>query len=136
MTESDRPEQPAENVTITNLVAALISLAAAVVYCVSNPNPQNYYDYTFRVAGQLLMGRTGFSEPRPSWLNEFVPFEGFYYSVFPLGAVISMMPAALVKNIGLIADSPGRIIASIHAAVICFLLLKIASHYDVSRTRQ
>ncbi|HRA42039.1 MAG TPA: hypothetical protein PK108_15970, partial [Pyrinomonadaceae bacterium] len=61
MTESDRPEQPAENVTITNLVAALISLAAAVVYCVSNPNPQNYYDYTFRVAGQLLMGRTGFS---------------------------------------------------------------------------
>ena len=136
MTESDRPEQPAENVTITNLVAALISLAAAVVYCVSNPNPQNYYDYTFRVAGQLLMGRTGFSEPRPSWLNEFVPFEGFYYSVFPLGAVISMMPAALVKNIGLIADSPGRIIASIHAAVICFLLLKIASHYNVSRTRQ
>lgn len=135
-TEDISPTAKAENVSITSRTAALISVAAAVVYFLSNPKPQSYYDYTFRVAGQLLAGRTGFSEPRPPWLNEFVPFEGFYYSVFPLGAVVSMIPAAILKNVGLIAESPGAVIASIHAAVICYLLLKIASRYDVSRTRQ
>ncbi|MBX7054244.1 MAG: hypothetical protein K1X36_04740 [Pyrinomonadaceae bacterium] len=117
---------------MANRTASLIALAVGIIYYSSNPKPQSYYDYTFRVAGQILVGKAGFSEPRPSWLNEFVPFEGFYYSVFPLGAVISMLPAALLKNFGLISESPGSVIASIHAAVICFLLLKIASHYDVS----
>ena len=136
MNEDRTPSDKAENVSFSNRTALLISLAAGFVYYFSNPKPQSYYDYTFRVAGQLLAGKAGFSEPRPSWLNEFVPFEGFYYSVFPLGAVVSMIPAAILKNIGIISESPGSVIASIHAAAICFLLLKIASRYDVSIARQ
>jgi hypothetical protein len=114
----------------------LISASTALVYFFSNPKPQNYYDYTFRVAGNLLGGKIAFTQPQPSWLNEFVPFEGFYYSVFPFGAVLSMIPAALLKALGFISQMPGAWIAAILAGVACFLLLKIAAKYDVSRSRQ
>jgi hypothetical protein len=136
MNEDRKSIALAENVSLSNRAAALISLAAGIIYFLSNPKPQSYYDYTFRVAAQLLAGKAGFSEPQPSWLNEFVPFDGFYYSVFPLGAVVSMIPAAVLKNIGLISGSPGSVIASVQSVAICFLLLKIASRYDVSITRQ
>ncbi|HMT09214.1 MAG TPA: hypothetical protein PKA82_14515 [Pyrinomonadaceae bacterium] len=114
----------------------LLSLATAVVYFFSNPKPQNYYDYTFRVAGNLLKGKIAFNEPQPSWLNEFVSFEGFYYSVFPLGSVISMIPAALLKAVGIITDMPGAWISAILAGVVCYFCLKIAEKYDVTPARR
>ena len=96
-----------------------------------NPTPQNYYDYTFRVADNLLRGSIGFLVRPPSWLNEFVPFEGFYYSVFPLGAVLSMaLPFAALRTIGIITDMPGALIAALLAGVSCFYLLKITDRYD------
>ncbi|HEX8734710.1 MAG TPA: hypothetical protein VF721_05255, partial [Pyrinomonadaceae bacterium] len=67
------------------ILAGCLLLAVGFVYYFSNPKPQNYYDYTFRVAHNILRGQIAFAEKQPSWLNEFVPFEGFYYSVFPLG---------------------------------------------------
>lgn len=115
---------------------AFLSVATAVVYFFSNPKPQSYYDYTFRVAANMLRGHVAFSEKQPSWLNEFVPFEGFYYSVFPLGAVLSMMPAALLKIAGIITDMPGAMIAAILAGVTCLLSLRIAAHYEVSNSRR
>lgn len=114
----------------------LVSFGIAIVYFLSNPKPQSYYDYTFRVAENILRGSIGFAEKRPSWLNEFVPFEGAWYSVFPLGAVVSMVPAALLKVFGLITEMPGAWISAILAGVICYFLLKIAEKYDTSRTRQ
>ncbi|KXK02188.1 MAG: hypothetical protein UZ17_ACD001001558 [Acidobacteria bacterium OLB17] len=114
---------------------ALLSLGAAVLYFFSNPKPQNYYDYTFRVAGRLLSGAISLSEPPPPWLNEFVPFNGGHYSVFPLGAVISMIPAALLKAIGLIGEMPGALIAAILAGVAAWLMLSIAEGYKVSQGR-
>ena len=114
----------------------LLSLAAAVLYFCSNPKPQSYYDYTFRVAENILRGSIGFAEKRPSHLNEFVPFEGFWYSVFPLGAVVTMIPAAVLKLVGIVTEMPGAWISAILAGVICYFLLKIASKYDTSRARQ
>ncbi|MBL8182477.1 MAG: hypothetical protein JNL64_12795 [Blastocatellia bacterium] len=114
----------------------LLSFATAIVYFFSNPKPQTYYDYTFRVAGNLLTGKIAFTERQPSWLNEFVPFEGVYYSVFPLGAVLSMMPAALLKAFGLITEMPGAWISAILAGLVCYLCLKIAERYDVTTTRR
>lgn len=114
----------------------LISASAAIVYFFSNPKPQNYYDYTFRVAVNFLHGSIGFAERRPSWLNEFVPFEGAWYSVFPLGAVLSMIPVAVLKTIGVVTQMPGAWLAAILSGVICWFLLRIASNYDTSRTRQ
>ena len=114
---------------------AMLSLAAAVVYFFSNPKPQNYYDYTFRVAGRLLSGAISLSEPPPPWLNEFVPYHGSYYSVFPLGAVLSMIPAAILKAIGLINEMPGAWISAILAGAAAWFLLSIADRYKVQRSR-
>jgi len=113
----------------------MLSLAAAVVYFLSNPKPQNYYDYTFRVAGRLLSGAISLSEPPPPWLNEFVPYHGSYYSVFPLGAVLSMIPAAFLKAIGLINEMPGAWISAILAGAAAWFLLSIADRYKVQRSR-
>lgn len=124
--------QPPEYV---NRLYAAIALATAVVYYFSNPKPQSYYDYTFRVAANILGGSVAFTEKQPSWLNEFVPFEGFYYSVFPLGSIMTMMPFALLKTIGLITDMPAAFIATSAAAVICLFLFMFGRRYEIERSR-
>jgi len=111
-------------------------IATAVIYFFSNPTPQNYYDYTFRVAEKMLRGGVGFAERQPTWLNEFVPYEGAWYSVFPLGAVLSMIPAALLKVTGVITDMPGPWISALLAAAICYLLFKISDWYDLDLARK
>lgn len=119
----------------TKLHYGLFALATAVVYYFSNPEPQSYYDYTFRVAANILGGRIAFTEPPSAWLNEFVPFDGFYYSVFPLGSVLSMTPFAFFNVIGLIDEMPAALIAAICAGVICVFLFLIGSRYDIHATR-
>lgn len=127
--EEQRPALPRR-------LAALLSLSTALIYLISNPTPQNYYDYTFRVAGKMLAGGIGFDGPQPRWLNEFVPYGGHYYSVFPLGAVLTMIPFALLKMAGIISEMPGTFLAAACAGVICWLLLKIAGRYETSVSRQ
>lgn len=126
-------EPPAK---LSGKVAVAISVAVALVYYFSNPKPQSFYDYTFRVAGHMLRGGVAFADKQPSWLNEFVPFEGVYYSVFPLGAALSMIPFALLKTLGVITEMPGAVIAALLAGVSCWLLLKIASGYDIEVKKQ
>jgi len=128
--------QLADRTSIPAYLTAALPAIAAAVYFFSNPKPQNYYDYTFRVAENFLRGSIAFTERQPSWLNEFVPFEGYYYSVFPLGSVLSMIPFALLKTAGFVQEMPGALIAAIHAGAICLFLLKIASHYEHSRARK
>ncbi|HLM61507.1 MAG TPA: hypothetical protein VK308_11945, partial [Pyrinomonadaceae bacterium] len=107
-------------------------VGTGIVYFFSNPNPQNFYDYTFRVAENLLHGRIGFTEPQPSWLNEFVPFENYYYSVFPLGSVLTMLPFAILKAAGIISQMPAALIAGLTASAICLFLFLIAARYEYS----
>jgi len=109
----------------------LLSIATAVVYYFSNPKPNHFYDYTFRVAENLLRGSVGFTEKPPSWLNEFVPFEGLWYSVFPFGSVVSIVPFALLKVAGVIKDMPSTLIYALLAGAACLLLLKTGSKYDL-----
>ncbi|HYP50122.1 MAG TPA: hypothetical protein VEQ34_04215, partial [Pyrinomonadaceae bacterium] len=109
-------------------VACLI-LAVGFVYYFSNPKPQHYYDYTFRVAHNMLNGAIAFTERHPSWLNEFVPFEGFYYSVFPFGSVLTMIPFAFLKLVGVITEMPSAFIAAFSASVVCLFLFLIARRY-------
>ena len=52
-------------------------------------------------------GHLGIQTQPPAWLNEMVPFNGNYYSVFPLGAVLSMFPVALLQKAGWIQIFPG-----------------------------
>jgi len=110
----------------------IICFAAAAFYYFSNPKPQSYYDYTFRVAANMLGGSVGFADKQPSWLNEFVPFEGFYYSVFPLGSVLSMIPFALLKAIGVINEMPAAFIAALCAGVSVLFLYFISKRYEIT----
>lgn len=136
MANKSKGNGPAPPQPLPSHLIAGLSLATAVIYFLSNPRPQTYYDYTFRVARNLLDGAVGFTYKQPSWLNEFVPFEGYHYSVFPLGAVLSMIPAAFLKAIGMITDMPGHWIGAILAGVTGFFSLKIATRYDVSNRRR
>jgi hypothetical protein len=112
-----------------------IAFATPLVYYFSNPKPQSYYDYTFRVAANILGGSVAFTEKQPSWLNEFVPFDGFYYSVFPLGSVVAMFPFAILKIAGFIENMPAAFIAALCAGIVCVFLFLIAKRYDIGRTR-
>ncbi|MGQ0542710.1 MAG: hypothetical protein ACT4O9_12785 [Blastocatellia bacterium] len=116
-------------------IAVLIALSVGIVYFFSNPKPQHYYDYTFRVAENFFRRSVGFAEKQPTWLNEFVPFEGFYYSVFPLGSVVTMIPFAFLKAVGLITEMPAAFIAALTSAVICVFLMLIGQKYETTLSR-
>lgn len=111
-------------------------LFTGLLYYLSNPKPQFYYDYTFRVAENILRGQISFSEKPPSWLNEFVPFENKYYSVFPLGSVLTMIPFALFKILGLVKGMPGAFIAALSASLILIFQLLIARRYEIEWSKR
>ncbi|MCV5928657.1 hypothetical protein OFO11_42825, partial [Escherichia coli] len=71
----------------------------------------------------------------PSWLNEFVPFNGSWYSVFPLGSVISMLPFAALEYAGFISVMPAAIIVAGLAGGTTYFLVKIARTYGISDKR-
>lgn len=106
-----------------------------VVFFFSNPQPGHYYDYTFRVAEALLNGSLGLSTQPPSYLNEFVPVEGVWYSVFPLGSVVTMIPFALLRAVGVIAAMPGAGLAGLLAATIFYLMAMMGGEYDLPISR-
>jgi len=121
--------------TPKTLIFSLI-VGTFLIYYFSNPNPQEYYDYTFRVADNMLRGAIAFHEKPPGWLNEFVPFEHYWYSVFPLGSVLTMIPFAFFKLVGVIKDMPSSFIAALTAGAICWFLLKISAHYDLEKGKR
>lgn len=113
----------------TKILLLCLIIGTGVVYFFSNPNPQHYYDYTFRVAENFLHGRIGFTEKPPSWLNEFVPFENYHYSVFPFGSVLTMLPFAFLKLVGIIAEMPASLISALTTGGICVFLFLISAQY-------
>jgi hypothetical protein len=94
-------------------VAIALAVIGAVAFYLTTPSTQQHFDYTLRIASALLHGHLGLQGSPPSWLNELVPRDGSYYSVFPLGAVLSLIPVALLTESGLIADFPGRFLAAV-----------------------
>jgi hypothetical protein len=96
---------------------AAISLLAAVAFYLSTNPTQNPFDYTARIASAMLHGHLGLKTPPPSWLNEMVPQGGAYYSVFPVGAVLSVTPVAILQEIGLVASFPARLVTAVLAGL-------------------
>lgn len=113
----------------------LIAFALSAVYFLSNPKSNHFYDYTFRVAENMLRGSIGFAAKPPSWLNEFVPFDGQWYSVFPLGSVLSMVPFALLKVAGIVGDMPAAVIVALIAGMSCLFCLAIGKGYELPLAR-
>ncbi len=128
---------PQENATRhQSFPALLLPLATILIYLFSNPLAGNFYDYTYRIAGEMLQGRLGMIEAPPEWLNEMIPFEGRYYSAFPLGSVLSMLPLAALKRLGLLGEFPGKAIAALTAGGIAALLYALSARHGDGRGRR
>jgi len=107
-------------------VASALALVTLLVFFFSIKATQHHFDYTSRIAGALLQGDLGLRQPAPSWLNEMVPVNGRYYSVFPLGAVLSMVPVAALQKIKLVHDFPGGAVAAGIAALSVWFLFRLS----------
>src|SRR5215467_7211865 len=94
-------------------VAIGLSLVAALAFYVSTKPTLRDLDYTGEIASALLRGDLGLREKPPQWLNEMIPHGDRYYSAFPLGAVLSMVPIALLQQARLIHNFPAHVLASL-----------------------
>jgi hypothetical protein len=133
MKETSETPKAERNAVIFVVIAVI---AVGLIYFFSNPKPQHYYDYTFRVAENFYHGKIGFSEKLPSWLNEMIPFEGNWYSAFPLGSVLTMLPFAALRVLGIVQDNPAALIASLIAISVFIFLRLMAAHYKYSLGKQ
>jgi hypothetical protein len=119
---------------------AALFIGVFAVYYFSHPHSDahsdSYYDYTFRIAGALLDGKLGLTERPPDWLNEIIPLNGEYYSAFPLGAVLAMLPVAALKRLGLIGLFPGTVIASLLAGAAAVLFYLLSAKYGDGAKRR
>ena len=107
------------------LATGLSLLAALVFYFTTKPVMQ-HFDYTGRIALALLHGHLGLDRHPGSWLSEMVPSEGKYYSVFPLGAVLSVIPVALFQQAGWIHSFPSHFLAALIAGLCVFFFFRLA----------
>ncbi len=114
------------------IVAIILAVIATVVFFKTTKATMHDFDYTTRIASALLHGHLGLDKNPGSWLNELVPFEGKYYSVFPLGAVISVLPVALLQQAGWIHSFPAQWVTSIIAGLCVFFFFKLTKAFEAS----
>ncbi|MFL6584158.1 MAG: hypothetical protein ACJ8KU_06540 [Chthoniobacterales bacterium] len=107
-------------------VPVALAILTAVLFSWSIKPIQQHFDYTARIASALLHGHVGLKTQPPSWLNEMVPHHRHYYSVFPLGAVLSMIPVATLQQIGLAKNFPGGAIAALLAGLCVYFLFQLS----------
>ena len=110
-------------------VAIAVSLFAATAFYFSTRATLHDLDYTNQIAAVLLHGQLGLREKPPEWLNEMIPWEGRYYSAFPLGAVLSMLPVALLRSTGLIQSFPGHVLAALIAGLSVYFFFGLAKAF-------
>jgi tetrahydromethanopterin S-methyltransferase subunit B len=110
-------------------IAIGLSLCAAIAFYFSTKATLHDLDYTSQIASALLHGHVGLREKPPDWLNEMIPWEGKYYSAFPLGAVLSMLPVALLRETGLIHSFPGRALAALIAGLSVYFFFGLAQAF-------
>jgi hypothetical protein len=115
-------------------VAIAVSLVAAIAFYFSTKATLHDLDYTNQIASALLHGQLGLQEKPPDWLNEMIPWEGRYYSAFPLGAVLSMLPVALLLNTGLIENFPGHFLAALMAGLCVYFFFQLAKAFEADHS--
>jgi hypothetical protein len=108
-------------------IGATLSVFAAIAFFFTTRATMHDFDYTARIASALLHGHLGLEKNPGAWLTEMVPFEGKYYSVFPLGAVLSMLPVALLQKAGWIHSFPAQWVTSIIAGLCVFFFFLLSS---------
>src|SRR4051794_4680926 len=110
-------------------LAIAISLFAALAFYFSTNPTLRDLDYTAEIASAFLRGDVGFREKPPEWLNEMIPYGNKYYSAFPLGAVVSMLPVALLEKASLIHNFPARILAALIAGACVYFFFQVAKAF-------
>ena len=110
-------------------LAVGVSLFAAIAFYLSIKATLHDLDYTSQIASALLHGQLGLREKPPDWLNEMIPWKDRYYSAFPLGAVLSMLPIALLQQVGLIRGFPGHVLAALIASLCAYFFFQLAKAF-------
>ncbi len=110
-------------------VAIAVSLLAALAFYFSTNPTLRDLDYTAEIASALLRGDLGLREKPPEWLNEMIPYGNRYYSAFPLGAVASMVPVALLQKTSLIHNFPARILDALIAGACVYFFFQLAKAF-------
>ena len=110
-------------------IAAGLSLFATLAFYFSTNAMLHDLDYTNEIASALLRGYFGLREKPPEWLNEMIPHGDRYYSAFPLGAVLSMVPIALLQKAGLIHNFPGHVLAALIAGLCVYFFFLLAKAF-------
>ncbi len=116
--------------------AAGLAAVAFLLFYASTSALHCHFDYTYRIALALLGGHVGLLGPAPSWLNELIPASGHFYSVFPLGAVLANIPAALLGKIGVVHAWPARATAALIAAGSVYFFYRLSFISEMSRGRR
>ena len=110
-----------------------VTLFAVIAFYFSTRATLHDLDYTSKIASALLHGRLGLQEKPPDWLNEMIPWGDRYYSAFPLGAVLSMLPVTLLQQVGLIRGFPGHALAALIAGVCVYFFFQLAKAINGER---
>lgn len=113
----------------SKLIPSVLFIATFAAYYFSNSHSGSFYDYTFRIAGALLHGELGLADRPPDWLNEMIPLDGKYYSAFPLGSVLTMLPLAALKHLRVIESFPGTFVAALLAGAASLLFYLLSAKY-------
>ena len=113
-------------------IAAGLSLFAAIAFYFSTNATLHDLDYTNQIASALLSGHVGLKEKPPDWLNEMIPHRNRYYSAFPLGAVLSMVPIALLQKAGVVHNFPGRVLAALIAGCCVYFFFQLAKAFGAN----
>src|SRR5256886_15445045 len=113
-------------------IALAVSVFAAVAFYFSTNAILHDLDYTADIASALLRGHLGLREKPPEWLNEMIPHGNRYYSAFPLGAVLSMIPIALLQNARLIGNFPAHVLASLIAGCCVYFFFQLAKAFGTN----
>ena len=106
-----------------------VSLFAAFIFYFSTNPTLRDLDYTAEIASALLRGDLGLRDKPPEWLNEMIPYGNRYYSAFPLGAVISMLPVALLQRTPLVQNFPARILAALIAGACVYFFFQLTKAF-------
>jgi len=122
-------EAPKKSIIREAWIAIAVSVLAALAFYFSTKPTLKDLDYTFEIASALLRGELGLQQKPPEWLNEMIPYGNRYYSAFPLGAVISMVPVALLQKTSLIHNFPARILAALIAGVCVYFFFQLAKAF-------
>jgi hypothetical protein len=113
-----------------------LGLIAAVAFWLTTKPTHAHFDYTYRIGLAFLNGHLGTQPEPPSWLNEMVPKDGRFYSVFPLGAVLSVLPVSVLGASGVISKFPGHEVAAAIIGLSVYFFFQLSSMERQTRGRR